>query len=315
MYSRRVKLIVLASGLCFSMAFRKGLQAVLEISSYDNEMRLVQRVGGYSDESMKHSYSVSARLDYVHDEIFQCVIFGGAGVVGLALAKLLARVERGAEQEQRNRLAEQLAAAVENGDGKDGEVRPFALYLRPFALESSLYGWISGTGSKEAESLESGAVTFDRFLQEHLNYLDIPLIRIGIRRKREGAGHVLTSDVEWCDRFRKLADRAAVIFVVPGMSDGILEEVHWLMGRGLLTRTVFFQPKGYPRAAWQQVKTSHKEKEGLGLPEYSAKQVSFRLDSSGRCFDVETWIRVSGRPAMRRSVGQMRALLGRVSPE
>jgi hypothetical protein len=287
-YSKRVWFIVAAAGLCAKLVFQQGLLTVLR---------------SLSDTSN------------AQNGILLCLVLGGLWLTARGLARFFARAERGAEQEQRNRLAERLATAVEHGDPQGGQIQPFALYLRPFALERSLQGRVHRAGSEEMSFLESGAVAFDRFLQEHLDYLDLPLISIGIDRLREGAGNVPTTDEEWLDLFRKLAGHATAIFVVPGMSNGILEEVHWLKENGLLAKTVFFKPAGYSRAAWQKLRVFHEGEKGMEFPEYSAKQVSFRLGSAGGCQDVQTWPVVSDKQAMKRSVGQMRALLAGVSAD
>ncbi len=89
MYSKWVRLIFAVACLCFGTSVRKGIQAVLEILSYDSGMEVAWRVAGHGAESM-HSYYVRDRLNYAQDEILQCIAFGGVGLVGLGFAKFRA---------------------------------------------------------------------------------------------------------------------------------------------------------------------------------------------------------------------------------
>lgn len=288
MYSRWVKFIAGVAGSCVGGALLYGAIDVLELFVYG-------RLGD--------TFRVSAPLF-------------GAGILLGCIAMHYARMERKVEQEQRDRLAQRLATEIERriAEGVSGSaISPFALYLRPFTLEKEIRGWKLGTGSSETFFLETGKMNFDYFLQEHLSYLDIPLISIGLPDDQEGAGHVITTDPLWRERFHQLAERAKTIIVVPGIQAGVLAEIRWLRVTGLLVNTVFFKPKGYPRADWQKMKEFYEEEEDIEFPDYSPKQLSFRMYSSGRCYELLTWHTVYRKSVMKRGVDQMRTLLASMS--
>jgi len=284
MYSRRVKFIAGVAGFLVVGALQNGAMGVLKFFAY----------GRFGD-----TLGLSALLF-------------GAGILIGNVAMHFARSERKLEQEQRDRLAQRLAAKIERRIAEDipgSAVPPFALYLRPFAIEKAIRGWKLGTGTSKKFFLETGKMNFDYFLQEHLSYLDITLISIGLPDDQEGAGRVVTTDPLWRERFHQLAEHAKTIVVVPGTQAGILAEIRWLRVTALLVNTVFFKPNGYPRADWQKMKEFYKNEEDIEFPDYSPKQISFRMYSSGRCYELLTWHTVYRVGVMKRGAAQMRSLL------
>ncbi len=303
MYSKRVKFTAVVAGLCLAEAAQSGVFIGIKWLEYTSDVSFWKKYGGTG------RYSLLDFLKHAQDRILLSVVFVGVAAVIGAIAMHYARIERRIEQEQRDRIAERLAAKIERqvASLKAGsEIQPFALYLRPFALEKTIREWKIGTGSFKTFFLETGKVNFEHFLLEIFNSLDIVLIGIGFPDGQEGAGHVTTTDIEWSDRFRKLADRAAAIVVVPGTQPGIIEEIQWLKESGLLMKTIFFKPKWYPRIAWQKMRQFHEYKRDIELPAFSSKQVTFRVDSSGRCCDVTLWRTGLWRRVTER---QMRSLL------
>ena len=284
MYSRWVKFIASVAGSCVGGALLYGSVGVMELFVYG-------RLG---------------------DKLGLSVLLFGAGILLGGVAMHYARIERKVEQEQRDRAAQRLATEIERriAEGVSGRaISPFALYLRPFTLEKAIRGWKLGTGSSETFFLETGKMNFDYFLQAHLDYLDILLVSIGLPDALEGAGHVITTDSLWRERFHQLAERAKTIIIVPGIQAGVLTEIRWLRVTGLLVNTIFFKPKGYPRADWQKMKEFYEQEEDIEFPDYSSKQLSFRMYSSGRCYDLLTWHTVYRKRVMKHGVGQMRTLL------
>lgn len=240
-----------------------------------------------------------------------------------SIIALLARLHRFAErplrkeeQAERDRLAREIAEEPESRFILDilsgGDISPFALYLRPFALER-----IFGEYQKElmlphtllVQMLLRQKVSFDFILQNHFSSFDMTLVSIGAPTGEEGAGHVVTTDASWQETFRKLAKRARSIVVVPGIQPGIMSEIRWLRFSGLLVKTVFFKPKEYPEAEWRKVQELYEQKECIDLPEYSPKQLSFRLYSSGRHYDLITWKTVYRKSKRELGEAQMRAIL------
>lgn len=215
------------------------------------------------------------------------------------------RYERRVEQSERDRLAQQIADGRLIPDILSGSnPLPFALYLRPFALEE----WL-----REYQVLSlffPDKVHFDFILHKHLRDLGILLVSIGAPDGKVGAGHVSAPESLWTKRFRELAKRATTIIVVPGIHAGIMSEIRWLRAAGLLDKTVFFKPTGYPKIYWQKTHEFYRHHEGIEFPGYSLKQLSFRIHSSGRCYDLIEWgNRVFRRRKREIAEAQMRAVL------
>jgi len=166
---------------------------------------------------------------------------------------------------------------------------PFVLYLRPFGLEEFFRTWGTEYDVMDNLFLDGVKMNFDYHVQTELSHLDLLLISIGPPNDKQGAGHMVTTDSLWRERFRQLAERARTIIVVPGIQTGITAEIRWLIVSGLLVNAVFFKPRGYPRAAWEQMQVQYENEEDIELPDYSPNQVSFRIYSSGRCYDVFIW--------------------------
>ena len=232
-----------------------------------------------------------------------CILLG-------QLATRYARIERKAEQERRDRLAYQLAAEIERGIAKNipsRNVPPFALYLRPFCLEEAIRRW-KFWDRDNTLFLETGKLNFDYILQEQFSYLDLQLVSIGLPNDQEGSGHIVTGPASWQQQFRQLAERAKTIVMVPGMQNGVLSEIRWLRVTGLLVNTVLFKPAGYPKAEWQKMKEFYEDVEDIEFPDYSTRQLSFRMSMSGRYFDLLTWPGVYQRGASQ-GLEQLRTVL------
>lgn len=229
------------------------------------------------------------------------------------------REERMREQEERDREAQRVADEIErqvsSEDVSAANIPPFALYLRPFAIENAIRK--RGNEIGIVPTLLVGKMGFDHYLQPYFSSLGMPLISIVPTYAPLGAGHLFTSDSSWRDRFRMLAPRAKTIVVVPGIQPGIVAEIRWLMVSGLLGNAVFFKPKGYPKAEWEKMKRLYEEDEGIELPDYSPKQLSFRMYSSGICHGLLEWRTTFLTGDRVRGEKQMRAILnnGRVDSD
>jgi hypothetical protein len=224
--------------------------------------------------------------------------------------------EQMAEQEERDRLAREIAEETERRLISDilsgSDVPPFALYLRPFALDMNIrqnQGKISLLQPMRFINFFSEGLNFDYLLQNYYKSLGITLISIGSSNGFEGAGHLVTTDALWRERFRQLAERAKNIVVVPGIQPGIMAEIRWLRVSGLLVNSVFFKPIGYPKVEWQRIQELYEREEDIALPDYSPNQLSFRMYSSGRCYDVRMWGTVYLPGKKKRGAAQMKSLL------
>ncbi|HEV7671050.1 MAG TPA: hypothetical protein VGS22_21240 [Thermoanaerobaculia bacterium] len=228
------------------------------------------------------------------------------------LARLLSRNDRRLEQEERDRRAQRIADEVSTRNYQTVMVHggqiPFALYLRPFAVEGQLrnrHSWVSLITTRPFEPYKKG---FDFEISKYFEGIGILLICIGVHGS-EGAGQVITDDATWLTRFRELAQSAESIVVVPGCQPGIIAEIRWLRVTGLLVRTVFFKPKGYPRSEWVRASKALEEEDDIVLPGYVSKTVSFRLYSSGNPNQILTWKSVFGATNARRGQKQIEAVL------
>jgi len=216
-----------------------------------------------------------------------------------------------AEQRRRDRLAQEIGEEIERSSVlsdilSNKDVAPFALYLRPFALEEHTL----------ADLLVVREISnFDYILQYHYESQGKTLIKIGTPNHKEGAGHLVTTEDSWRERFRQLAERATTIVVVPGMQPGIMSEIRWLRVSGLLVNSVFFKPVGYPKAEWVKMQELYEQEEDIELPDYSRKRLSFRMYSSGRCYDVTPWRTVYLPHQKRRGRDQMRRILSNKPPD
>lgn len=219
-----------------------------------------------------------------------------------------------AEQAERDRLAQEIAKEAERrliAEILSGShIPPFSLYLRPFTLERTLREYQETLLPHTLFTLPfRKKMNFDYILQNYFTSLGITLISIGAPNDKEGAGHVVTPDELWRERFRQLAERAIIIVVVPGIQSGIMSEIRWLRVSGLLVNAVFFKPRGYPKAEWQKVQELYEQEEDIELPDYSPKQLSFHMYSSGRCHNIMTWNTVYRKSKREHGSAQMKALL------
>ena len=177
--------------------------------------------------------------------------------------------------EEVNRLAQEIAEEEERLYISEilsgGKFAPFALYLRPFALEIMFR-----QREKQISLLHillphllltyllvTEIVNFDLVLQTYFDPLGLTLISVGSPNALEGAGHVIVADSSWRERFRQLAERATTIIVIPGLQEGILSEIRWLRVTGLLVYAVFFKPAGYPKAEWKKMQEFYEEEEDI----------------------------------------------------
>lgn len=285
MYSKRVRFTASIAGLCIFAAIKLGVMAALNFFTSGG--------GG--------------------DHLFASLSCFGAGLIVAGIAMYYARIERREEQKFRDRSAQSLAEEAERratGILSGTDTSPFVLYLRPFALEKAIREWkVGATYSKTFFLVEGGRENFDYLLLDQLNHLDMPLVSIGCPKNQEGAGHVVATDLSWRERFHQLAERATTVVVVPGIQAGIKAEIRWLRVAGLLVKTVFFKPAGYPKEEWKRISKFYEEEDDMQLPDYSSKQLSFRMYSSGKYHELLTWRTVYRKNTRKRGADQMRTIL------
>src|ERR1041384_4565570 len=202
---------------------------------------------------------------------------------------------RVAEQAENDAAAKRIEIEIDQDTSSDETTIPFALYLRPFALERFVRGqrkWVPFDADKPIST--SAQIDFDYFLQEHYHGFGLHLVSLDAKGTSQGAGHVITDDVHWFNKFCRLAIHAKVIIVIPGTSLGTLEEIRWLTKSELLNKTIFLKPQGYPRDEWKRTSDYFREKEGMDFPSYSRLLMSFRINKDGSYHHNETWKEISG---------------------
>jgi hypothetical protein len=174
----------------------------------------------------------------------------------------------------------------------------FALYLRPFV----------STGTLDTQSVSEDADALD--LETVLSYAVRPeLSLIGLNRPQEqaivGAGYIYGADQDWFERFQRLANNAAIIFLLPSARLGTLDEVQWVVENRAFGKCVFLMPEnvtgeGYQASVsspspvrvyeervhdhapdWEQMRTAVFECVKILLPEYQNGGAVFMLDEGG----------------------------------
>jgi hypothetical protein len=227
---------------------------------------------------------------------------GGETFVQLAIAALVVgglamivvrRIAR-ARQIERNEVARRLAdeaTARHVEELRSGRpVPPFVLYLRPFRFDGRLDA-VPGTAISPpfTPSFFMGidASGFEEYLTQALKRSSTPMIALGPEGS-SGGGRIPTADSEWRQRFMILANAASAIAFVPGEQQGVVEELRYLRREGLLWKALFFKPRGYSKEAW--TKLGHLlDEEGIELPRWGSRMLSFRLYDSGRVHDTVEW--------------------------
>lgn len=189
----------------------------------------------------------------------------------------------------------------------------FALYLRPFTIDKKIR--VRSISSSRLPHIRiihwllRDRVNYDYQLKEEFEALvGITLLSFD-GSDNPGAAHLRSTHVKWFEDFRRLAPRAEAIVIVPGIDRGILDEVRWLKSNDLLDNAIFLKPKGYPKRRWEELKRQYEVEGFHGVPGYSFKEISFRIDATGRCFEECPWPRRYTINGFERAVVKRRRLL------
>jgi hypothetical protein len=179
-----------------------------------------------------------------------------------------------------------------------------ALYLRPFV----------STGTLDTQYVSEGADALD--FETVLSYAVRPeLSLIGLNRPQEqaivGAGYIYGADQDWFERFQRLANTAAIIFLLPSAHHGTLDEVQWVVENHAFGKCIFLMPEtvtgegyqayvsspspvrvyeeriNYHAPDWEQMRTAVFERVKILLPEYQDTGAVFMLDEGGGVRQLE----------------------------
>jgi hypothetical protein len=142
-------------------------------------------------------------------------------------------------QDRREAAAKDLARRIMAGERAPS---PFSLYLRPFASTGRLPAQPSPPedwnvtvppGHLDVETL------FDRALRDRC-----PILALGHRGDiAEGAARIATSNEEWRSLMAALAEKAALIIMVPLASPSTSWELGWLTEHDLLGKVLMVMPE------------------------------------------------------------------------
>lgn len=224
--------------------------------------------GGNSPESSETFSAGKATIYYTAGLIFSFILGGGlaaqvagngAPLEGIALgvatpvaACLLIRLHSwlmsGLDQAHRDMRALRLSHQP------DGQ---FTLYLRPFSSTNRLPFEIEDYAPCNPlvqfiwhyfiEIAEAVAIVrledMETFLAKAWDQTT-PLIAIGRPGEHFGAGRTSVSDALWQERVRQLANRASLIMMVPGETEGTQWEMRTVLEPEFRSKTVWIMPRG-----------------------------------------------------------------------
>lgn len=227
------------------------------------------------------------------------LLWTAAAALGLC-AWFVRKLEANREFERRTRLAADLFKRV-SADVAAGPPLRFGLFLRPF----------SGTGTFDAQVRDAAAVDLESLLERALGPAT-PLLALGSGSEAlvVGAMRVFLPNAVWWNGFVRLADQAAVVFVVPCGEGETAREIEWLARRRFLSKCVFVMPETVGRggvrvdlhemstvvvereeddargavdhgAAWTLAQERVSEATGLRLPDYDPRGALVLMDVDG----------------------------------
>lgn len=231
---------------------------------------------------------------------------GGLGflLVGLFAAALIygvAEVIKLALNLPSQRTAEKSASELLSQLKRREPTPPFFLYLRSFHTDFTM-DWFNLIGSRQyAPSFFQGS--FDEQLAKSLAPFGL-LVCLGTRGYELGAARIASTDDQWRSDVALLLQDATLVILVPGHTDGVMEEfAEILKSKSLEKKAVFFMP---PDASgilveqqWNLALLRFRE-QGLVLPAYQADGALF--NSRG---DLISWRDVNNEVALYEAAFQL----------
>jgi len=102
-------------------------------------------------------------------------------------------------------------------------------------------------------------------------------IAISDKTASYGATKLLSTDDEWRTDFELLAERAAIIFLYPGMSQHVIWKVNYILERPILRdKTVWIMPR-VSGAQWELIRLQCQEDLKVVLPLHASRLGYFRI--------------------------------------
>lgn len=171
----------------------------------------------------------------INDEVAVGIWF----FLAAGLAKRFGSSARSIAQQERDHQAEQDYQKVKNGGSLE-----FALYLRPFRMDTRMI--------RKTVGAKLGIISYSYYTGNDQIYLEDMLRQVigdypvvGIGPSERGIGKIAAPESQWKEDVRLLATNAKLIFLIPFDSPGCLWELQLLRENQLLNKTVFIIP---PRA-------------------------------------------------------------------
>jgi hypothetical protein len=181
----------------------------------------------------------------------------------------------------------------------------FLLYLRPFRTTGQLNSgnpeYATGPMTPRA-CTQPKSVEFETRLATAVESFG-PLIAFGKPGEHFGSGRIHATEEEWREDFKKLANRAWAIFVLPFNATSTQWEIDWLIHEGLIPKCIFVMPPR-PIGDFQAVSKMWSEarevlsNKGVPLPPYSGDGALFRIGQNEKL----TGIQQSSSRRLRRQV-------------
>lgn len=167
---------------------------------------------------------------------------------------------------------------------KQGTAGDYSLYIRAFETTGQMaYDDGSGLPFFGVDARPDQTVDLEAALAEVVE-AEIPMVALGEPGEHFGVGRIKTTDQQWQDDLRVLAEKALVLFAIPSDRPGTLWELDFIREQGFLRKTVFIMPPKAQRKAmpwaekWQQITSGVKH---LQLPPYEKHGLVFALKDDG----------------------------------
>lgn len=198
------------------------------------------------------------------------------------------RLGREKRQIKRNLRAEFLVERL-----KQGSDEPFSLYLRPFAHDGitrkkGFWWYVLAEGDVSLIDRES----LELLIAQRMR-IRYPMIALGPPGDQLGAGRLALSEAEWKEITLFLMDRAHLIYLVPGASEGVLWEIRHL-ARDHFAKTRYIMPPAKfmggdaarAEELWDEARLPCISR-GADLPRYDPKGALLVLDAGGRVAETQ----------------------------
>lgn len=167
---------------------------------------------------------------------------------------------------------------------KQGNAGDYSLYIRAFETTGQM-GYDDGSGMEffGVDARPDQTVDLESVLAQVVE-AEMPLVALGEPGEQFGVGRLKTTDQQWQDDLKVLAENALILFAIPSDRPGTLWELDFIREKGYLRKTIFIMPPKERGKAlswaekWQQIASGVKQ---LQLPSYEKGGLIFSLKDDG----------------------------------